>query len=301
MTFNSYQRENSTPQNFKFNGIEQQEDLDVGVLHTFYRMYDPAIARWWAIDPKPNEMYTPYSAMGNNPILYSDPLGDTTRIYDMNGNLLHTINDNRENQAHFMDEKKFGKMGQKEGESDKQYSGRVRRNSAAFIGSNTINDMELIAGVSNALNLEFGFVGIVGSDREIRLQMLERDNSNSITGVEVDDQIDAKYSFAQQEGIFLFGHTHPNNALNVATRGGSRFLTPEQRESRLSDPTGSGSSEGLRPGDFYPALRERHGFLRRTPAMVLTSQGFSLYSTVHYGSDRPSKVSKEKYKFFKSR
>ena len=59
-------------------------------------------------------------------------------------------------------------MSQKEGESDQAYSKRVRRASIAFIGSNMANDAELIAGFSNALSLEFGFVGVVGEDKEIR-------------------------------------------------------------------------------------------------------------------------------------
>ena len=63
---------------FKFNGIEQNTDLDLNMYDAFYRNFDPQIGRWWQIDPKPNDSESPYAAMSNNPILYSDFLGDTS-------------------------------------------------------------------------------------------------------------------------------------------------------------------------------------------------------------------------------
>jgi hypothetical protein len=54
--------------------------LGLGIYAAEFRNYDPTIGRWWSIDPKPDERMSPYAAMSNNPILYSDPLGDTIRV-----------------------------------------------------------------------------------------------------------------------------------------------------------------------------------------------------------------------------
>jgi RHS repeat-associated protein len=63
---------------YKFNDIERLKDLDIGIDMAFFRGLDPTTGRWMQVDPEAEMTFgfSPYVAMGNNPIIYTDPHGD---------------------------------------------------------------------------------------------------------------------------------------------------------------------------------------------------------------------------------
>ncbi len=79
-TFNSYT--SGTENLYKYNGKEEQKET--GWLDYGWRQYDPALGRWFVIDPMVENGhfdYTPYAYAYNNPVLYVDPIGLDTTIY----------------------------------------------------------------------------------------------------------------------------------------------------------------------------------------------------------------------------
>ena len=73
---------NTEEHRFQYNSVEKNESFGLHWNETFYRTYDMQLGRWNAVDSKPTYSQTTYMGMGNNPLLYSDVLGDTIRYDD---------------------------------------------------------------------------------------------------------------------------------------------------------------------------------------------------------------------------
>jgi len=64
---------NANQYRYGFGGMEQ--DKQTQSYTTYFRQYDPRIARWKSTDPVIQPWQSPYTAFDNNPIFYTDPSG----------------------------------------------------------------------------------------------------------------------------------------------------------------------------------------------------------------------------------
>lgn len=78
LNFNSYSRENSTPNNFKYNSKELQDELGLGWLDYGARMYMPDIGRWGGVDNMATKFpqLSVYNYVDNDPVHNTDPDGN---------------------------------------------------------------------------------------------------------------------------------------------------------------------------------------------------------------------------------
>ena len=85
---------------FGYQGSEKDFEItNVTGTHvtTYFREIDTRLGRMWSNDPAFQPWQSPYSSMDNNPIMYNDILGDSTKYFNDKGDLLLTSHDKLEN------------------------------------------------------------------------------------------------------------------------------------------------------------------------------------------------------------
>jgi RHS repeat-associated protein len=262
----------------KFNSIEQNNDFDLNMYDAFYRNLDPQIGRFCQIDPKPNKIVSPYAAMLNNPIRFSDPLGDTTWVYNQNGVLLGVNPDKLKNQVHFKHtEGDPGSQFSTKGMTQKQINAQgreFRKYSFAFMGSKTLSDMRAIVKHSAELKVEIGFIGTVGKDKEIRLKELPITESNTIDGdMLMGKKINDTYSSVEQNNLLLDGHTHIK-----------AYLQAQPGELRTYMEAGILPNQSpSKPADYDLSLDrgKSAGVKGPHPSLIITHFGVTVYGSGH--------------------
>jgi len=75
--YNEHVKSTNKGEDYKFNGVELNSDMDIGLYEMDYRFYDPVVPRFTTIDPMAEQRYwmSPYNFGQNNPISRVDPTG----------------------------------------------------------------------------------------------------------------------------------------------------------------------------------------------------------------------------------
>lgn len=209
---------------FGFNTQENTDEISGIGNHTtaIFWEFDTRLGRRWNMDPKPVPSLSNFSCFTNNPILFNDILGDTTRLYNTKGEHLQTIPDNLTNQIHFIKNDKYDAVNKSFAQKDqngKCYTNEdvakeMRKNSEAFFSKKTFSDIERIRkqGEKNKINgstYEQGFKLLVGSNNELRASEVFTD-ARSPGHFKMNNALELDKDFLS-ESIYAVGHTHVQN------------------------------------------------------------------------------------------
>ena len=79
---NRHKSSNNNSYRYGYQGSEKDDEIksEANSYTTWFRQLDVRLGRWLSIDPKATAFETSYSSMSNNPIMYTDKLGDTIKF-----------------------------------------------------------------------------------------------------------------------------------------------------------------------------------------------------------------------------
>ncbi len=261
---------------YQYNGIELNTEFGLNINTAFFRSYDAAVGRWWQVDPRPTIAETPFSGMGNNPIRLNDPLGDSTWVYTIKGRYVGQINDNTDNQVHFITSSNMKRAKSFNSEN-------IRKFSSYYIGRNTMNSLRSITAKAVKTGYERAFVyGIQKGQKELTVVDVSQ-NAQSSEGNGMNFTDDGMKSVLHNNPnltIIGWGHAHPQN----------------QPIGNVNSPSASGFGERDNLGrlvlkDFAsfgivnPFISDPNYISGYNPSILTSRYGFNIYSTVGTNSD----------------
>lgn len=243
LTFNSYQRSYSKANNFKYNGMEEDEETKWYFPEEF-RTYDPSLGRFMQIDPVIKSHESPYAWNTNNPILYPDPLGSDS-----------TQRANAVAQAKkFVDEKKAGnqyEMGGKGAPGEKVDCSGLVSNCVKSGGESDPNHGDESSGV---LNIESNTEKVDESDAvegnivTFRSSKGYPYHTGLVTGIDRDkDGNILKVNYIHSQG-----GTGPKNDVFEVGQGGKVSINGFYKWDTKPDKVKSSSNQSRQPGQGVP-------------------------------------------------
>jgi RHS repeat-associated protein len=189
-------------------GSELNTDFDINLYETHYRSLDPQIGRFWQIDPRPNPDISLYSSMGNNPISFNDPLGDTLlnkrdqRIADRIERRLNKTNASLAKEASRLN----GQIAKAEAKGNtnraNNLNGRLKDVNARM-GTNT-KSLSRLDGIRNDQNQGYTFKEVSGGSGNTRLETMDvNGKSQDVVVMRITDDANAVHEIthAHQGGV----------------------------------------------------------------------------------------------------
>jgi RHS repeat-associated protein len=198
---------------YLYNGKELEGELGLGWMDYGARRYDAAIGRWGGVDPLAHLYYgwSSYNYVLGNPISFVDPDGrsvDTTRVFDLNGRHMFTIDDNVPNEEHFLSSSSIDRVASMCSDDPCDIAMEARSISEYYIGQTTKQDIRDIHKRSSAEGMERGFILHLGEGtRELQVIDVTDESSRSERHVNVGKGLT---NLPEHIVPIIMGHTHLN-------------------------------------------------------------------------------------------
>jgi RHS repeat-associated protein len=117
---------------YGFNGQERSTEMNDNSYTAEFWEYDCRIGRRWNLDPSPVDGISSYSAFLNNPNLFKDPLGDTSKFFGNDGVLMYQNNKGKTMNLYVVVKEQFNSLNSKFKNKDKLTSELVKIGLKAF-------------------------------------------------------------------------------------------------------------------------------------------------------------------------